>query len=155
MANEQTANLSRQTALRALDIQERAVEQLRARTGVLLGASCLIASVFGSEAIRHNVNVGLAGALALTALVLSVGLCVYVLAGKRDLTFGLDAMHTYEYLADIGDVAANEMIVVWLTIFARENETAIAVLDRAYLTAGLCLLLQLAAWALPLIARIG
>lgn len=155
MANEQTANLSRQAALRALDIQERAVEQLRARTGVLLGASCLIASVFGSEAIRHNVNVGLAGALALTALVLSVGLCVYVLAGKRDLTFGLDAMHVYEYLPLVGEVAANEMVLVWLTAFARENENAIAILDRAYLTAGLCLLLQLAAWALPLIARIG
>lgn len=94
---------SRQAALRTLDLQERAVEQLRARTGTLLGTSCLIASVFGSEAIRHNENVGLAGALALTALVVSVGLCVYVLASKRDLTFGLDAIHAYEYLADVGD----------------------------------------------------
>lgn len=64
-------------------------------------------------------------------------------------------MHAYESLADVGDIAVNEVIVAWLTIFARENENAIAVLDRAYLTAGLCLLLQLSAWALPLIAWIG
>jgi hypothetical protein len=155
VATQQTAKLSRQAALRALDHQERAVEQLRARTGVLLGASCLIASVFGSEAMRRSENVGLAGALALTALVASVGLCVYILASKRDLTFGLDAMHVYERLPHVEDVAVNEIVIVWLTAFARENEDTIAALDRAYLTAGLCLLLQLGAWALPLIARIG
>ena len=43
------SELSYDAAVRALDLQERAVEQLRARTGTLLAASSLTASFLGVQ----------------------------------------------------------------------------------------------------------
>jgi hypothetical protein len=45
MTSSILAQLSYDAALRALDLQERAVEQLRARTGILLAASSLTTSM--------------------------------------------------------------------------------------------------------------
>lgn len=54
------AELSYDAAVRALDVQERGVEQLRARTGLLLAASSLTASFLevGEDAVhrRHGVS---------------------------------------------------------------------------------------------------
>jgi hypothetical protein len=54
MSSGVLAELSYEAAVRALDLQERAIEQLRARTGTLLAASSLTASFLGAQAIQHG-----------------------------------------------------------------------------------------------------
>src|SRR6266576_383300 len=73
------AQLSYDAALRALDGQERGLEELRARTGTLLAAASLVASFLGAQAIQRADSFGTLEALALVALAVSVGACTYVL----------------------------------------------------------------------------
>ncbi len=91
--------LSYQAAIRSLDLQERGVEQLRARTGTLLAASSLTASFLGAQAIQRN-GIGLFGALALASLASSIALCIYVLLPKSDLVFDIEPSKMYESLLD-------------------------------------------------------
>jgi hypothetical protein len=48
------SELAYEAALRALDIQERGVEQLRARARMLLAASSVTASFLGAQTIQHT-----------------------------------------------------------------------------------------------------
>src|SRR2546423_8559833 len=48
------AELSYDAGLRGLELQERGLEQLRARTGILLAASSLTASFLGAQTIQHE-----------------------------------------------------------------------------------------------------
>jgi hypothetical protein len=77
------AELSYAGGVRALDLQERAVEQLRSRTGTLLAASSLTASFLGAQTIQHTNGLEILGGLALVSLAASIGLCVYVLLPKK------------------------------------------------------------------------
>jgi hypothetical protein len=52
--------LAYEAALRGLDKQENLLEELRARTGVLLAVSSLAASFLGQQAFRHPGSRGLA-----------------------------------------------------------------------------------------------
>ena len=92
------ADLSYDAGVRALDLQERAVEQLRSRTGTLLAAASLTASFLGGQTISHTRQLGALEVLALAALAASVGLCVYVLMPKEGFTFSLNAAGAYEEL---------------------------------------------------------
>ena len=73
--------LAYETALRALDKQERLIDELRSRTGLLLAAASLAASFLGREAFAGDPKRGLA-ILALGAFLLAVGASVYVLLPK-------------------------------------------------------------------------
>ena len=90
------AELSYDAGVRALDLQERAVEQLRARTGILLAASSLTASFLGAQTIQHESGLSVLGGLALISLAASVLLCVYVLLPKQVFEFSLNAPQVYE-----------------------------------------------------------
>jgi hypothetical protein len=71
------AQLSYNAALRALDGQERGLEELRARTGTLLAAASLVASFLGAQTIQRTNAPETIEALALLALAVSVGACTY------------------------------------------------------------------------------
>jgi hypothetical protein len=73
------AQLSYDAALRALDGQERGLEELRARTGTLLAAASLVASFLGAQTIQRTNALETIEALALIALGVSVGAYTYVL----------------------------------------------------------------------------
>lgn len=155
MPSDRLAQISFQAALRTLDLQERAVEQLRLRTGVLLGASSLIASFFGSNAVKRGDGFGPLAAIGLIMLAVSIGLCVYVLLPKRGLNFSLDGHDVYERLRGVeSEAVLNAHLTIWLTAFARENEVQLSTLDSAYVGAAVCLMLQLAAWSVPLVATL-
>jgi hypothetical protein len=65
-ASSTLAELSYEAGVRALDLQEeRGLEQLRARTGILLAASSLTATFLGAQAISHTSGIGVLGGLAL------------------------------------------------------------------------------------------
>jgi len=97
--------LAYDTALRALDKQERVLEELRARTGVLLAAASLTASVFGSRALDdfHPLGVGITAAVA---VLVSLGSCLFVLVPRKGFVFALTGPGVYEELYEFKDDAA-------------------------------------------------
>jgi hypothetical protein len=130
---------------RALDLQERAVEQLRSRTGTLLAASSLVASFLGAQTIQHTSGLGVLGGLALVSLAVSIGLCVYVLLPKKGFRFSLSAPEMYEQLFDVrdNDEEVRRRLVYWLEEFWQVNQVKIDELGRYYLGAAVALGLQL------------
>jgi hypothetical protein len=70
--------LAYEAAQRALDKQERPIDELRSRTGVLLAAASLAASLLGREAFAGDPKDGLA-ILALALFLVAVAASVYVL----------------------------------------------------------------------------
>lgn len=92
--------LAYEAALRGLDKQERLLEALRARTGVLLAASSLGASLFGQQAFRDTSPSGLA-IFALMAFVISSAASVFVLLPKKNLVFSEAGPGLYEDLFDL------------------------------------------------------
>jgi hypothetical protein len=153
MTSSILAQLSYDAALRALDLQERTVEQLRARTGILLAASSLTTSFLGAQTIQHAHGIG---ALALASLCGSIGLSLYVLIPKRGLTFGLGGRETYESLIEVADEEeVHRRLAYWLTALRTENQAEIDGLDRLYVGAALALMLQLVLWSIALIGTLG
>ncbi len=156
MLSNEIADLSYDAAMRALDLQERAVEQLRTRAGMLLTASWLAASFLGAETIQRGRELGPLVALALTALMFSVVLCVYVLLPKRGLAFGLRAVDIYSRLVEIGgnNDEVRRRLVYWLDRFWERNQRQLDGLDRCYVGAALALIVQLALWSAALLSTI-
>lgn len=92
-------------ALRGLDKQERLLEELRTRTGVLLAASSLAASFLGQKAFQDPSPRGLA-ITALVAFVVSIGASVYILMPKENLYFSEAGAGLYEGLYEVrSDIA--------------------------------------------------
>jgi hypothetical protein len=153
MSSLALSELSYDAAVRALDLQERAVEQLRARTGTLLAASSLTASFLGAQAIQHANSSGILGALALTSLACSIGLCVYVLLPKKGFQFSVNATRMYEELFEHADDEAEvrRRLVYWLEDFWKSNQDKIDDLGSYYFGAAVALMLQLVFWTWTLI----
>jgi hypothetical protein len=82
--------LAYDSALRALDKQERLVEELRARAGIVLAASSLAVSFLGGRGFGGPGAVVL-GSVALLSFVVSVGATVIVLLPSRDFSFSPSA----------------------------------------------------------------
>lgn len=93
-------NLAYEAALRSLDKQEGLLEELRARTGVLLAASSLAASFLGQQAFRHP-HPGELVIAALAAFVVSIGTSVYILMPKENLIFSESGSGLYEGLYEV------------------------------------------------------
>jgi len=68
--------------------QERALDELRARTGTLLTASAVVASFLGSRAVSIGGHAWLT-ALGFAAFATSISAASYVLLPKRGLVFSL------------------------------------------------------------------
>src|SRR4029453_10198508 len=92
-----------EAAQRALDKQERLLEELRSRTGLLLAAASLAASFLGREAFARDPKRGLALA-AVLAFLPAVGGSVYILLPKRNrFVFALVGAGLYEGLYAVRD----------------------------------------------------
>lgn len=94
--------LAYEAALRGLDKQEGLLEELRARTGILLAASSLAASFLGQQAFRNPSPRGLVIS-ALVAFVVSIGASVFILLPKKDLIFSVAGAGLYEGLYAVRD----------------------------------------------------
>ena len=91
------AQIAYETGLRALDKQERVLEELRARTGLLLAAASLAASLLGREAFVEASPAWLV-VVALAAFVITLAASLYVLLPRRGFTFALGGPAVYEQL---------------------------------------------------------
>jgi hypothetical protein len=157
MSRAVLTELSYEAAVRALDLQERGVEQLRARTGMLLAATSLTASFLGAQTIQHTGELGTLGALALIALAGSIVLCVYVLLPKRGFVFSLNAPRMYETLFEIGEdeEEVRRRLIYWLEEYWTSNQAKIEDLGSYFLGAAVALTLQLVFWSWALAANIS
>lgn len=70
-------------ARRAIDVQVAALDELRARTGLLLAAASLSGSFLGAAAANSGARLGLIGGIAVLAFALGVGSCIRVLWPKN------------------------------------------------------------------------
>jgi hypothetical protein len=124
--------------LRALDKQEGLLEELRSRTGVLLGASSLATSFLGQRAFVGSAPVAPA-IVAVAAFVLCVASSVYLLLPKESLVFSLVGRAVYERLYEFKDDPsevyrrlAYDMEAFWI-----ENDDKLQRLFKAYRVAAL------------------
>ena len=147
--------LAHDAALRALDKQEGVLEELRARTGVLLAASSLAAAFLGQEAFRDPGAAWLV-IVALGAFVAAILACVYILIPKRDLIFAESGAALYEGLYavrdDIGEVYRR--LAYDLDRFWDSNDTTIVRLIRTYRFAAVALVVEILSLAAILTGNI-
>ena len=100
MPSDSLEGFAYEAALRALDKQEDVLNEVRSRTGALLAASALAASLLGREAFADPQPV-LAG-LALIAFVVTAS--VFILLPRRDqFVFALSAPDLYTGLYAVRD----------------------------------------------------
>lgn len=157
MSSGLLAKMSYDAAVRALDFQERDVEQLRARTGTLLAASSLTASFLGAQTIQHGRGLGTLGAFALISLACSILLCVYVLLPKSGFVFSLNAPTMYESLFEVADddQEVRRRLVYWLEEYWQANQAKIDNLGHYYFAAAAALMLQLVFWSWALADKLS
>jgi hypothetical protein len=119
--------LSYAEGIRALEVQERSIDQLRARTGILLAATSLTASFLGAQTVQHASGLDTLGGLALISLVVSIGLCIYVLLPKEGFVFSLNAKEMYEKLFEFeeDDEEVRRRLVYWLDEYRQDNQKKI------------------------------
>ena len=120
--------LAYEAALRALDKQEGLLEELRARTGILLAASSLAASFLGRDAFQDPGSTTVS-ILALAGFVVSVAASVYILMPKRALLFSQSGPALYEGLYSIRDDAPeiHRRLAYELYRFWESNDTGCAI----------------------------
>jgi hypothetical protein len=71
-------------ARRAIGVQVAALDELRARTGLLLAAASLSGSFLGGAAAKSGTELGFVGGVAVIAFCLGVGSCIRVLWPKNE-----------------------------------------------------------------------
>jgi len=145
--------LAFEAAQRSLDKQERLLEELRSRTGILLAAAALGASFLGREAFGGDPRRGLAiGALA--ALLVAIGSSVYILVPKADrFVFAVVGSGLYEGLyANRNDLPeVYRRLAYDLDRFWDANDTEMQKLITAFRVAAGALVAEL----LLLVAMVG
>jgi hypothetical protein len=127
-------------ALRALDQQERVLDELRSRTGVLLAATALVVSFLGGRALEQA-DFREFGILALVPAIATMLIRVHVLAPRGTLRFGLDGAAAYEYFVRRGsDVSeAHRTLAYWTRTRWTDNQRIIGSLFVRYRLASGCL----------------
>jgi hypothetical protein len=136
--------LAFEAALRALDKQERVLEELRARTGVLLAASSLAAAFLGQSAFRSPAP-ALFAVSALVAFTMSILMSVYVLLPNENLVFAEVGSALYEGLYAVRDDMAEvyRRLAYQLDRFWNSNDSILVKLSNAYRVAALALMVEI------------
>jgi hypothetical protein len=133
-------------SVRALERQERVVEELRARTGTLLAAGAFVASLLG---IRGSGFLAVAGAVSAIATI-CVG--VSILLPNRQLEFTISGTAVSEHFmrVDLGIREAYRALAYWNDSVWDMNERIIARLTTRFEVACACLVFAIALWSLSL-----
>jgi hypothetical protein len=148
---DELEQLAYDLALRTLGQQERVLEELRARTGVLLTATAVVASFLGGRALETSGGVW----LTLTGAAASIGsivLAVYVLLPKPGFNFALHGSVVYEHFraesAPLRDV--HRTLAYWIKGAWDDNQTSIDRLIVFFRFACGLLVLAIGLWSLEL-----
>lgn len=125
MSSAELAELAFEQSQRRLDKQERVLEELRARTAILLAASSLAASFLGREAFGDSGWDALAVAAGVSFLVTMLA-AVYVLLPRRRFVFSLIGSALYEQFYDLEQQEVHRRLAYDLDRFWEENDLEIA-----------------------------
>jgi len=138
------AELAHAESLRALEKQERVLDELRSRTGLLLAASSLAASFVGGRAVDQGRSVFVL--LALLSFAGSVLGCVYVLVPRPyAFTFSLDGSAVFEQFFAIRDDLdeVHRRLAYDLHLFWHANDARIEPLFNAFRLASAALVVEI------------
>ena len=142
--------LAFQLSSRALDRQERTLDELRARTGILLAAASVAASFLGARAASTGST--WLTALALLAFVASILVMAYVLVPTSSLVFSLRGTALLE--AERGDPGGLQetyrRLAYWVEGFLDENQPLIDSRFLAYKWATALVVAQVVLWVLEI-----
>jgi hypothetical protein len=139
------AQLTYEQAQKALEQQERQVNELRQRMGTLLGAAALTASFFGSAALGRD-GASLPVVLAGIALAVTVLSGLFVLYPHR-MEFSTDARRLYEVLEAEADPERVHLLIAFGLRDARwENGRRVDWLARSLAIAAIALVAQIVCW---------
>jgi cytochrome c-type biogenesis protein CcmH/NrfG len=146
MPGSTLAELTYEQAQKALEQQERQVNELRQRTGTLLGAAALTASFFGAAALGRD-GVGIPVVLAGLALAVTVLSGLYVLY-PHQLVFAADARRLYDALEPDQDdpERLHLRLAFGLRDTREENGRRVDLLARCLAVAAIALVIQIACW---------
>jgi hypothetical protein len=141
-------------ALRAIESQERMVNELRSRTGILLTGASIVTSLLGATALTAG-KLGALGSIALIAFILVVACCIWiVLPRRKSWRFSLGATVLLEDWADAprsGDLTAmTRFVATTLERNYRKNEDLLEGLYTWFTAAAVLLGLEVVAWTLKL-----
>lgn len=145
-------------ARRALEDQERVVNELRTRAGVLIAAAAMSTSFFGGAAIADR-TLGVTGWIGVLSFVLLGGTVVSVLWPRQDWTFTVDAEDFIaEYLepldADPLDlVGIHRDLALHMARSHKDNREQLRRLLAALRAGVLLLVAEVLAWVAALIAQ--
>jgi hypothetical protein len=125
--------IAHDAAVRALDKQERVLDELRARTGVLLAASALAASFLGDAGFARSVPPSLLAALIACAATIAAS--VFILVPRRhQFVFGVAGAEVFAWLYDAKDDVGemHRRLVYELQRLWEANDARLQPLFRAY-----------------------
>jgi hypothetical protein len=138
---------------RALDAQERAVNELRSRAGVLVAAAAITTSFFGSRALTGG-PLTVAGWIAIAAFALVAGIVLAVLWPWRDWAFSATPQNVIATYIETSDPVT--LVVIHRDMALHRSASWLSnarLLGRLYwaLRAGLALVAaEVAAWVVVL-----
>jgi cytochrome c-type biogenesis protein CcmH/NrfG len=146
MLTPSLAQLTYEQAQKALEQQERQVDELRQRTGTLLAAAALSASFFGTAALGRD-GIVTPIVLACVALVVTVLSGLYVLY-PHEMVFATDARRLYDALKpDHDNPERLQMRLAFGLRDTRErNGRRVDWLARCLAIASIALVVQIACW---------
>jgi hypothetical protein len=138
-------------SLRSLSQQEGLLNEVRARTGILLAATAIAISLLGGRALDdgQRTALDLAGvALGVTSFLLSV----YVLAPKGQFSFSPQGAEAYEhFVADGSDVReAQRVLAYWNREIWEGNQQVIDRMLQSFRWACLALVASVLVWSVGL-----
>lgn len=150
--------LAYEEAKRALDDQERAVGELRSRSGALIASAAITTSFFGGQALtRHHLHA--LGWIAVGCFVLLGAAVVAILWPRSDWEFDLspqDFIATYLEPAD-GDALPLPMIrrdlALHMGASANANRQQLLMLTTIFRIAAILLVAEVVAWVAVLVQQ--
>ena len=148
LGNRVVARVAYDESVRALEDQERELEQLRTRTGVML-ATAAVAASFLAPSLHHTHD--WLSILAAIAFVTAVSASLYVLAPKTKLVFTLNATSLYNALAGLDDRGeVYRRVADWQEGFWQTNRVKLESVTRWGTVAGIALFVEIVAGVLAI-----
>jgi hypothetical protein len=143
--------LGYELAQRALDQQESVLADLRSRTGTLLTATALVTTFLGARALDGGAHPSLAvGGLGFALI--SVVLCLYVLAPRRSIYVAISGPAAYAYFTATGEAIDDAYVTLaeWIQGTWDSNQGSIERLVLAFQMGCVMLVSALGLWSLGL-----